>query len=687
MSFLIFLNGFEDLDHPNKVYKVVKALYGLHQALRAWYETLANYLLENGFHRGQIDQTLFIKKQKEDILLVQIYVDDNIFGATNKDLCKSFEKLMTDKFQMSSIRELTFSLGLQVKQKKDGIFISQDKYIAEILKKFRLTKGKSASTPIDTEKPLLKDPDGEDVDVHIYRSMIGSLMYLTSSRPDIMFADSPFDLVAYSDSDYAGASLDKKSTTRGCQFLGCRLISWQCTKQTVVATSSTEAKYVAGTSCCAQVLWIQNQMLDYRIKKVKTLKLKRLRKVGTSQRVDTSNDTLMEDVSSQGRMIDELDKDEGDVLMNEKGETKEVRDNTGDAQVEGRQAGIYQIDIDHAAKVLSMQEDESEVQEAVEVVTTAKLITEVVVVVSETVSAAAVVLAVVSETVSAAAVPTVTAGPFKVVVPSTRRRRGMVIRDPEESSAKTPTETKSKDKGKGIMVEEPKPIKKKQQVELDEAYARKLQEELNRDIDWEVAIDHVKQKAKEDPFIQRYQPTEEGGMKKLKMLKKSNSIRKIMPDEDDDVYTKATPLARKVPVVDYQIVHFNNKPHFKIIRADGTHQLYVSFITLLKNFDREDIESLWSLVKERFSTPKPNSFSDDYLLTTLRAMFGRPDGQDLIWKNQRNMILLVERRYPQSRFTLDQMLNTVRLQVEEQSEMSWELIRFTRQQLQEGQHN
>nr|GFB89745.1 putative ribonuclease H-like domain-containing protein [Tanacetum cinerariifolium] len=121
----------------------------------------------------------------------------------------------------------------------------------------------STSTPIDAEKPLLKDSDGEDVDVHTYRSMIGSLMYLTSSRPDIMFADSSFDLVAYSDSDYAGASLDRKSTTGGCQFLGCRLISWQCKKQSVVATSSTEAEYVAATSGCAQVLWIQNQLLDY----------------------------------------------------------------------------------------------------------------------------------------------------------------------------------------------------------------------------------------------------------------------------------------------------------------------------------------------------------------------------------------------------------------------------------------
>nr|GEV11079.1 hypothetical protein [Tanacetum cinerariifolium] len=132
--------------------------------------------------RGKIDQTLFIKRQKGDILLVQIYVDDIIFGSTNKDLCKAFEKLMKDKFLMSSMGEITFFLGLQVKQKPDEIFISHDKYVAEILRKFGLTDIKLASTPIDTEKPLLKDPNGEDVDVHTYRSMIRSLMYLTSSR-------------------------------------------------------------------------------------------------------------------------------------------------------------------------------------------------------------------------------------------------------------------------------------------------------------------------------------------------------------------------------------------------------------------------------------------------------------------------------------------------------------------------
>nr|GEU92401.1 60S ribosomal protein L35 [Tanacetum cinerariifolium] len=169
--------GFKDPDCPAKVYKVVKALYGLHQAPRALYETLANYLVENGFQREKIDQTLFIKKQKGYILLVQVYVDDIIFGSTNKEMCKGFEKLIKDKFQMSSMGELIFFLGLQVKQKDDGIFISQDKYVAEILRKFGFTYVKSARTPIEIKKPLLKDPDGEDVDVHIYRHFITTVSY------------------------------------------------------------------------------------------------------------------------------------------------------------------------------------------------------------------------------------------------------------------------------------------------------------------------------------------------------------------------------------------------------------------------------------------------------------------------------------------------------------------------------
>nr|GEY33223.1 hypothetical protein [Tanacetum cinerariifolium] len=333
--------GFEDLEYPDKVYKVVKALYGLHQALRAWYETLATYLLENGFQRGTIDQTLFIKKQQKDILFV--------------------------------------------KQKKDGIFINQDKYVAKILRRFGLSEGKLASTLIDTEKLLLKDSDGEDVDVHTY------------------------------------------------------------------------------------------------------------------------------------------------------------------------------------------------------------------------------------------------------------------------SINETPAQK--------------------------EAKRRKLHEQAKEDED----------------------------------LKKQ---LEVVVDEDDDVFIEATPIGRKVPVVDYEIVMINNKPRYKIIRADDTHQLYISFITLLKNFDREDLEDLWRIVKDRFSTSKPTNFSDDYLLSTLKTMFEKTDGQDDIWRNQQSVygqalvkswklltscgvhiislttttfILLVEKRYLLSKFTLEQLVNVVRLKVEEESEMLLELLRFTRQQLQEYQ--
>ncbi|GKA98491.1 putative ribonuclease H-like domain-containing protein [Tanacetum coccineum] len=161
--------GFLDPKHPQKVYKVVKALYGLHQAPRAWYATLSTFLLKNGYRRGTIDKTLFLKKDKNDIILVQVYVDDIIFGSTKKSWCDEFEALMKSRFQMSSMGELTFFLGLQVKQKEDGIFISQDKYVAEILKKFDFANVKTASTPIETQKPLVKDEEANDVDVHLYR--------------------------------------------------------------------------------------------------------------------------------------------------------------------------------------------------------------------------------------------------------------------------------------------------------------------------------------------------------------------------------------------------------------------------------------------------------------------------------------------------------------------------------------
>nr|GFA17461.1 hypothetical protein [Tanacetum cinerariifolium] len=277
------------------------------------------------------------------------------------------------------------------------------------------------------------------------------------------------------------------------------------------------------------------------------------------------------DVSNQGRMIDESDKDKGAELMNEKEEkeTKEVRVNPDDAQVEGRQADIYHINMDHATKVLSMQEDEPEIQEAVEVVTTAKLITEVVAAVSETVSAAAIVQADVhAALVNAAAVVTI-AAPVKVVVPFTRRRRGVVIRDlEEESSAKTPTETKSKDKGK-VMKKRPQTeaqarrnmieyLKNTAGFTLDYFKGMSYDDirpifEAKFNANMEFLLKSKEQMEEEESraiAIINKTPAQKAA-KRRRLNKEAEDVKElkqhleIVPDEDNDVYTEATPLARK----------------------------------------------------------------------------------------------------------------------------------------------
>nr|GEW41704.1 hypothetical protein [Tanacetum cinerariifolium] len=666
--------GFEDPDHPKKVYKVAKALYGLPQAPRDW--------------------------------------------------------------------------------------------------KFRLTEEKSASTPIDTEKPLLKDPDGEDVDVHTYRSMIGSLMYITSSRPGIMFAvcacarfqmtpkashlhvvkriisylkgkphlglwypkNSPFDLVAYSDSDYASASLDRKSITRECQFFGCRLISWQCKKQTVVSTSSTEAEYVAASSYSAQVLWIQNQLLDYgdspllgvntprsdedrlelmeltvfllpKVEKVRIgvnvvdLQVSAVRHMLLLKKVIVTKATIREalrlddvegvDCLSNEEIFPELArmgyekpstkltfykafflepvevpyphhltvhdlvrnvnsttkfhmyprflqliirKQVGDISTHTTKYTspaltqKEI-DKEGDAAEHVKEVNIGDVaegdDCAAHGEVPTIAKEQSipsptpptpPPQPPQDIPLTSQ--DDAVVLKDDKDVADAV------KDVEKAKVDESAQDQGRVAATPSRRRKGVIIRDPKEESTTStiiPAETKSKDK----------------------------------------AIDHVKLKAKEDPAVKRYQAikrkpqTEAQARKNMMMylknvagfkldyfkgisyddIQRAAKRRKldeevedlkihlqIVPNEDDDVYTEATLLARNVPVVDYEIIEMNNKPYYKIIRDDGTHQLYISFLTLLRNFDREDLEALWSLVKQRFSTAKPKNFFDDFLLTTLGAI-------------------------------------------------------------------
>nr|GEX72536.1 hypothetical protein [Tanacetum cinerariifolium] len=429
-----------------------------------------------------------------------------------------------------------------------------------------------------------------------------------------------------------------------------------------------------------------------RLTKDKSSKLRRLKKVGTSQRVESSED--VETVFNQGRISVDMETNEG-----------------------------IELEVDQEKCV----EEDTEVQEAVEVVTTAKLITEVVTAVATQVAAAS--------TPIPAAKPAAKPKVLKIAAApavSTRKRKGVVIRDPEEElHTETPAKTPIvKDKGKGILIEDPKPMKKKDQIEMDAEYAKKLQEELEKEhdeaykqIDWNAAFDHVQ--AKETHYIKRYhgfkkkpqskskacknmisylRNTEGYKMEFFKGLKyddilpifqarfdanmkflfktreemekedeeviksinetpaqkaakrrklneeaqEADDLKKrleIVPDEDDDVFVETIPLAQKVPIVDYQVVVIDNKPKYKIIRSDNTHQFYISFTTLLKNFDREDLETLWRIVKDRFSTKTPTNFSDEYLLLTLKIMFGELDEHDVIWRSQKSVhgLALVKR--------------------------------------------
>jgi hypothetical protein len=299
--------GFEDSEYPNHVYKLSKALYGLKQAPRAWYECQRDFLITNGFKVGKADPTLFTKTIANDLFVCQIYVDDIIFGSTNKSTCEEFSRIMIQKFEMSMMGELKYFLGFQVKQLQEGTFISQTKYIQDILTKFGMKDAKPIKTPMGTNGHLDLDTGGKSVDQKVYRSMIGSLLYLCASRPDIMLSvcmcarfqadpkevhlravkrilrylvhtpkfglwypkGSTFDLIGYSDADWVGCKIDRKSTSGTCQFLGRSLVSWASKKQNFVALSTAEAEYIASGHCCVQLLWMRQTLRDYGYKLTK----------------------------------------------------------------------------------------------------------------------------------------------------------------------------------------------------------------------------------------------------------------------------------------------------------------------------------------------------------------------------------------------------------------------------------
>jgi transposase InsO family protein len=296
--------GFQLSDNPDFVCKLKKALYGLKQAPRAWYYRLDKYLQDKGFKRGTIDNNLYIKTEDNDLLIVLVYVDDIIFGSNNASLVQWFASAMQSEFEMSMIGELSFFLGLQITQRSEGIFLSQEKYLREILKRFQMEDSTPVSTPMVTGCKLSKDDDSPDVDQSSYRSMIGSLLYITTSRPDIMhvvgmvgrYQSAPkqshliavkrifkylkgtmnyglwyprnqnFQLSVYSDVDWANCMDERKSTSGGAFFLGDSLVAWLSKKQGSISLSTTEVEYIAAATCCTQVLWMIQTLADLEVK-------------------------------------------------------------------------------------------------------------------------------------------------------------------------------------------------------------------------------------------------------------------------------------------------------------------------------------------------------------------------------------------------------------------------------------
>nr|GEV74878.1 retrovirus-related Pol polyprotein from transposon TNT 1-94 [Tanacetum cinerariifolium] len=276
-------NVFVDPDNPNHVYKLKKALYGLKQALRAWYDMLSSFLIFQDFFKGSVDPTLFIHRNGNDLILVHIYVDDIIFAASTPELCDKFAKITCLKFKMSMMGKILFFLGVQISQSPRGIFINQSKYALESLKKYGFESCDLVDAPMVEKSKLDEDKEGKAIDPSHYHGMIGTLLYLTASRPDLQFAicmcaryqaqptkkhlhavkrifrylrgtvnqvlwylkDSSIALTAFADADHAGCQDTRRSTSGSLQFLGDRVISWSSKRQKSAAISSKEAEYIA----------------------------------------------------------------------------------------------------------------------------------------------------------------------------------------------------------------------------------------------------------------------------------------------------------------------------------------------------------------------------------------------------------------------------------------------------------
>nr|GEU93046.1 retrovirus-related Pol polyprotein from transposon TNT 1-94 [Tanacetum cinerariifolium] len=267
-------DGFVDPANPHHLYKIKKALYRLKQAPRVWYDMLSSFLISQDFSKCSVDPTLFIRRNGNDLLLVQIYVDDIIFAASNPELCDLFAKIMCLKFKMSMIGKIPFFLGLQIYQCPRGIFINQSKYALESIKKYSFESCDPVDTPMVAKSKLDEDKKGKPLIRHIIvarptkkhlHAVKRIFRYLRGivNRGLWYPKDSSIALTAFVDADHAGCQDTRRSTSGSLQFMGDRLISWSSKRQKSAGISSTEAEYIALSGCYAQILWMRSQLTDY----------------------------------------------------------------------------------------------------------------------------------------------------------------------------------------------------------------------------------------------------------------------------------------------------------------------------------------------------------------------------------------------------------------------------------------
>nr|GEW80997.1 putative ribonuclease H-like domain-containing protein [Tanacetum cinerariifolium] len=713
--------GFEDLDFLDRVYKVEKTLYGLHQAPRAWYETLPIHLLDNGFQKEKINKTLFIKRQKGNILLVQVYVDDIIFVSTRKKLCNEFERLMHEEFQMSSMGELTFLLGLHVKQKKDGIFISQDKYVTEILKKFR--------------------------------SMIGSLMNLTSSRPDIMFvvcACDRYQVNANVSHLYAIKRIFSEEAQLHARVDGKKIIITKASIRRDLQLGDEEGVDCLPNSTIFEQLALMGMIRNFDNVSGRFLMYPRVGK-GFSGRVTPLFPTMViqSELGEEHVANEAVHKELDNSLVRAATTASSLGAELDSAQT--RFESVSKLSNDSLltrGNTLQNDEDRMQLNELMELCTnlpTRVLDLEKTKTTQKSLDG--------EESLGEDASKQ---GRFKAIdadeditLVNDQDDAEMfdvndLVNAAQDSSGTTTITTEeltlaqalealktSKPKVKGIVIkeqEEPEPVKpkKKDQIRLDEEAAKRKEESI-------LKLREQKRKNKPPTHAQKrkimctYLKNMEGyKLKDLKIkefdkiqemfnraFRRVNTFEDVRPElverkekragEEEEVAINVIPLALKsLRIVDWKIHKEEKKSYYQIVRANGKSQMYMVFSKMLESFDKEYLEDLYKLIKAKFNSARPVEDLDSLLWGDLKTMF-EPHVEDKEWKLQQGykllnwklydscgvhslriqsmlVYMLVEKTYPFTPPALSMILEK-KLQIDYESEMAYQLCKLIKKQL------